>query len=307
MLAIMFPKGWVTFIRFLVWMQHCMPALLTDHDCLCCLGSLFLIGLTGIIVLNCLIKPLPWCLLAFIFKANPIESFLFIQSATILRFGYLKDSLRSCQSRRVIFNHEKVVTQAFQRWKLRDKGRLRATASGPRSARDRWGVDPADLWDWFLQLNVLWSHMDFEGPLHGLNGDKDKASWLLCCLKWWLAQGHREAPCGVLWWPPFPWSLQTKKISFIAPWLNHVIGSNLQALFPINCCWFPSTGVCVQCSKRPSPTNSLSSVFVNLTSNKHLSQGWRHKQTLVVVQRHPTTMCLEVVNRYRCSMTVTLN
>src|SRR5437667_6101400 len=57
----------------------------------------------------------------------------------------------------------------------------------------------------------------------------------------------------------------------------------------------------------PSPTNFLSSVSVNLRSNRHLSQGWRHKQRLEVSRKHPMTMCLEMVNRLRCSMTVCVN
>ena len=189
----MFPKRWVAFIHFLVWMQHCMPALLAHHDCLRCCDSPFLIRLACIIVLNCLMKPLPRCILAFIFKANPIESFLFIQSATFSRFRYLKDYLRSCQSHRVVFDHEKVVVQAFRRWKLRAKGTLGATTSSPRSASDWRGFDEVDLWDWFLGLNVLWSHRGFWGCFHSLNGNQNKASWLQSRLNRWLAQGHRES------------------------------------------------------------------------------------------------------------------
>src|SRR5436190_4988489 len=45
-------------------MQHCMPALLAHHNCLRCCDSPFLIRLACIIVLNCLMKPLPRCILA---------------------------------------------------------------------------------------------------------------------------------------------------------------------------------------------------------------------------------------------------
>jgi len=158
--AIVFPKRRVAWVWFLVWMQERMLTMFAYHDCFGRCRTFLPIRLTHIIVLNCLMKPVPRCVSDFVLHTNPMESSLFTESMKIQEVYYLKNKLWSCQSHWVIFDHEKVITQACCSWKLREEGHLRCTTCGPRCTSAWARFSEADLRDWFFRLNVLRSHED---------------------------------------------------------------------------------------------------------------------------------------------------